>query len=92
MKAICVNRYGGPEALELKNIAAISAPGPEKAVVSMRAAGVNFMDIGQRRGSYPRDLPFVPGVEGSGVVSAVGEGLGNVKISDRVASSGQSGA
>jgi NADPH2:quinone reductase len=92
MKAIYVDRYGGPEVLELSNIAPISAPGPGKAVVSMRAAGVNFMDIGQRRGFYPRDLPFVPGVEGAGIVTAVGEGVGNVKISDRVAFSGQSGA
>ena len=58
----------------------------------MRAVGVNFMDIGQRRGFYPRDLPFILGVEGAGVVSAVGEGVGNVHVSDHVAFSGQPGA
>jgi NADPH:quinone reductase len=92
MKAICVARNGGPEVLELKDVAAVGVPGAGRVVVRVCAAGVNFMDIGQRRGFYPRDLPFVPGAEGAGVVSAVGEGVTNVKVSDRVAFSGQSGA
>jgi NADPH2:quinone reductase len=50
------------------------------------------MDIAQRRGDYPREAPFVPGVEGAGVVTAVGDEVGGVKVSDRVAFSGQPGA
>jgi NADPH:quinone reductase len=92
MKAICVDRNGGPEVLELKEVQAAPSPAAGHIVVNVCAAGVNFMDIGQRRGVYPRELPFIPGVEGAGVVSAVGEGVTNVKVSDRVAFSGQSGA
>lgn len=92
MKAICVDRNGGPEVLELKEVEASPPPEAGRVVVKVCAAGVNFMDIGQRRGFYPRELPFIPGVEGAGVVSAVGEGVTNVTVSDRVAFSGQSGA
>ena len=92
MKAICVDRNGGPEVLTFKDVPALGSPGPGRVVVKVCAAGVNFMDIGQRRGVYPRELPFIPGVEGAGIVSDVGEGVTNVKVSDRVAFSGQSGA
>jgi len=56
------------------------------------AAGVNFMDVGQRRGSYPRQVPFTLGAEGAGVVESVGEGVTEVKPSDRVAFTGIPGA
>ncbi len=92
MKSIRVERHGGPEVLELTEVAPIGEPGPGQAVVSIRAAGVNFMDITQRRGDYPRDVPLTPGVEGAGIVSAVGADVHNVRVSDRVAFSGQPGA
>jgi NADPH2:quinone reductase len=92
MKAICVDRNGGPEVLEMREVAGVGAPERGHVVVRVCAAGVNFMDIGQRQGSYPRNLPFIPGAEGAGVVAAVGEGVTKVKISDRVAFSGQPGA
>ena len=92
MKAIQVERTGGPEVLELEDIAPIEEPGPGQAVVRVVAAGVNFMDIGQRRGSYPRQVPFTPGSEGAGVVESVGEGVIEVKPGDRVAFSGVPGA
>jgi NADPH2:quinone reductase len=92
MKAIQVEQTGGPEVLELEDIAPIEEPGPGQAVVRVVAAGVNFMDIGQRRGSYPRQVPFTPGSEGAGVVESVGEGVIEVKPRDRVAFSGVPGA
>lgn len=92
MKAIRVERHGGPEVLELVDVAPLEAPGPGQAVVSVVAAGVNFLDVGQRRGTYPRPVPFTPGVEGAGVVESVGEGVRSVKPSDRVAFTGMPGA
>lgn len=92
MKAIRVEEYGGPEVLRLEDIAPIEEPGPGQAVVRVVAAGVNFMDVAQRRGNYPREVPFTPGVEGAGVVESVGDGVTNVKPSDRVAFSGIPGA
>ncbi|PYU23420.1 MAG: NADPH:quinone reductase [Acidobacteria bacterium] len=92
MKAIRVERIGGPEVLKLEDIAPIEEPGPGQAVVRVVAAGVNFMDVGQRRGSYPREVPFTPGAEGAGVVESVGKGVANLKPSDRVAFTGLPGA
>ena len=92
MKAIRVEKHGGPEVLKLLDVASPEAPGPGQAVVRVVAAGVNFLDVGQRRGTYPRQLPFILGVEGAGVVESVGEGVGNVKPSDRVAFTGLPGA
>src|SRR5271157_3158104 len=92
MKAIRVEKQGGPEVLKLLDIAPIEAPGPGQAVVRVVAAGVNFLDVGQRRGTYPRQVPFTLGVEGAGVVESVGEGVRNVKPSDRVAFTGLPGA
>ena len=92
MKAIRVEQIGGPEVLQLEDIAPIEEPGPGQAVVRVVAAGVNFMDVGQRRGTYPREVPFTPGAEGAGVVESVGEGVKNVKPGDRVAFTGLPGA
>jgi NADPH:quinone reductase len=92
MRAIRVEKQGGPEVLKLLDIAPIGAPGPGQAVVRIVAAGVNFVDVGQRRGSYPRQVPFTPGLEGAGVVESVGEGVRSVQPSDRVAFTGLPGA
>ena len=84
MRAVVVERTGGPEALQVKEIDAPS-PGPGQLLVDVTAAGVNFIDAYQRTGAYPRELPFVAGSEGAGVVSAVGEGVSDVAVGDRVA-------
>lgn len=83
MKAIVVERTGGPEQLQLAEPSA-PRPGPGELLVDVTAAGVNFFDIYQREGRYPRPLPYVPGTEGAGRVSAVGNGV-NVAVGDRVA-------
>jgi len=92
MKAIRVEEHGGPEVLKLLDVAPIEAPGPGQAVVRVAAAGVNFLDVGQRRGTYPCQVPFTVGVEGAGVVESIGEGVRNIKPSDRVAFTGIRGA
>ncbi len=92
MKTIQVERTGGPEVLQLEDVAPIEEPGPGQAVVRVVAAGVNFMDVAQRRGSYPRQVPFTPGAEGAGVVESVGEGVTDVKPGDHVAFTGVPGA
>ncbi len=84
MKAIVVRQYGGPEQLEPAEID-IPTLGPGEAVVEVRAAGVNYIDIYHRTGLYPADLPFVPGMEGAGVVTAIGPGVADVAVGDRVA-------
>ncbi|WNG45290.1 quinone oxidoreductase [Archangium minus] len=85
MKAIRVETNGGPEVLTLRSIDLPSEPGPGQVLVRVVVAGVNFMDVGQRRGTSPRVVPFTPGVEGSGVVEAVGEGVTHLEVKDRVA-------
>lgn len=84
MKAIQISQYGGPEVLKIQELE-IGKPMKGQALVRMKAAGVNFIDIYQRRGTYPVALPYVPGLEGSGIVEAVGAGVVNVKPGDHVA-------
>lgn len=84
MKAIQVDQYGGADVLRLQEVP-IGKPGKGKALIRIAAAGVNFIDIYQRRGTYPLPLPYIPGLEGSGVVDAIGEGVVNVKPGDRIA-------
>jgi NADPH2:quinone reductase len=90
MKAIRVHEYGAPSVLRLEEIPT-PTPGPGQALMRLMVAGVNFVDIYQRRGGYPVSLPFIPGREGAGVVEAVGEGVTTVKPGDRVAFTGQPG-
>lgn len=84
MNAIRVTHPGGPDALELHQIDR-PRPQPGEAVVKVHAAGVNFIDIYHRTGHYKLPMPFTPGMEGSGVVEAVGEGVTDLKPGQRVA-------
>jgi NADPH:quinone reductase len=84
MKAIQVTQYGSPEVLTIHEVS-ISNPGPGQALVRLEAAGINFIDIYQRRGTYPVPLPYIPGLEGAGVVESVGAGVQHLKPGDRVA-------
>jgi NADPH:quinone reductase len=84
VRAIVVSRTGGPEVLELQE-RPDPEPGAGELLVDVEAAGVNFIDVYQREGRYPMDLPFVAGSEGAGVVRAVGEGVADVRPGDRVA-------
>jgi NADPH2:quinone reductase len=82
--AIVVERHGGPEML-LPRARDPGAPGSGQARVRVEAAGVNFIDVYFRTGAYPSQLPYVPGLEGAGVVEAVGEGVAGLGVGDRVA-------
>ncbi|MGD9682078.1 MAG: quinone oxidoreductase [Candidatus Obscuribacterales bacterium] len=90
-RAIRIEKYGGPEVLELKEIE-LGKPGRGEALVSIRAAGLNYIDIYRRRGDYPVDLPYTPGLEAAGVVEEVGEDVTEVSPGDRVAYTSQPGA
>ena len=83
-KAVVVRATGGPEALELADVEAKS-PGSGELLVDVAAAGVNFIDCYHREGRYPLDLPFGPGLEGTGRVSAVGPDVTGFAVGDRVA-------
>lgn len=83
--AIVIREQGGPEVLRPERVDVPDEVGAGEALVEIAYAGVNFLDIYQREGRYKMDLPYVPGSEGSGRVVAVGEGVTDVKVGDRVA-------
>ena len=84
MKAIQVSQVGGPEALTLVDLP-VPSPKPNEAVVQIKAAGVNFIDVYFREGRYPSPLPFVSGQEAAGIVTDVGSDVKLVQRGDRVA-------
>ncbi len=91
MKAIRVQHTGGPEVMELAEVA-VPQPKAAEAVVKVSAAGVNSIDAQFRDGRLRTPLPFIPGQEGAGVVTAVGPQAKTVKVGDRVAWSGALGS
>ena len=84
MKAIRVDRLGGPDVLEFADVP-VPTPGPGEVLVRQRAAGVNYIDVYFRTGLYKRPLPFIDGQEGAGVVEAVGTGVTEFRPGERVA-------
>jgi NADPH:quinone reductase len=86
-KAIVVKRHGGPEVLEWIDVD-VPAPGPGEVLVRHTAVGLNYIDVYQRTGLYPLDLPFTPGGEAAGVVQEVGQGVTDLIPGDRVAYTG----
>lgn len=84
MRAIQVNVCGGPEQMKLVEREA-RQPGDGEIAVDVAASGVNFIDVYHREGRYPMQLPFVPGLEGAGTVTALGAGVTGLKPGDRVA-------
>ena len=91
MKAIQVSQIGGPEVLTLVELP-VPEPKPNEAVVQIKAAGVNFIDVYFREGRYPAPRPFVVGQEGAGIVIAIGPDVTTVKLRERVAYSGSLGS
>jgi NADPH2:quinone reductase len=88
--AIRVHQTGGPEVLKWEAVD-VGDPGPGEVRLRQEAIGLNYIDVYHRTGLYPQPLPFTPGVEGAGVVEAVGPDVSNVKVGDRVAYSGPIG-
>lgn len=91
MKAIQVQKTGGPEVLTLVDLPA-PKPKVNEAVVKIAASGMNFIDVYFREGRYPAQLPFVDGQEAAGTVVEVGGDVTTVKPGDRVAYTGVIGA
>jgi NADPH2:quinone reductase len=91
MRAIRVHEFGGPEAMRLEELPT-PKPADGQALVRIEAAGVNFIDVYQRTGLYKNPLPYGVGLEGAGVVEAVGGGVTTVRIGDHVAWTGIPGS
>lgn len=91
MKAIVMEKHGGAEELKWQERPLPSIK-PNEALVKLHSIGVNYIDIYHRMGLYPQTLPFTPGMEGAGVVEAVGERVTLVKKGERVAYAGSLGA
>lgn len=89
-QAVLVSETGGPSVLSVADVEP-KAPGPGEVLVSVAAAGVNYIDTYHRSGAYPIPLPFGIGLEGAGAVTAVGEGA-EAAVGDRVAWSGVLGS
>lgn len=83
-KVIMVEQHGGPEVLQLREID-VAPPAAGEIQIRHKAIGLNFIDIYCRTGLYPNPLPHGLGYEASGVVEAIGEGVSNFAIGDRVA-------
>lgn len=88
-RAICIDQHGGPEQLKLVLQVFMGEPGPGEVRIRHHAVGLNFIDVYQRSGLYPMALPLQLGMEASGVVEAVGEGVTHLQAGDRVAYASQ---
>ena len=91
MKAITIERTGGPEVLTPVDVEA-PAPAEGQVLVDVAAAGVNYIDTYHRDGTYPQPLPFRPGLEGAGRVRALGAGVEGFSVGDLVAWKGAPGS
>jgi NADPH:quinone reductase len=83
MKAVRVHEVGGPEVLRYEDVA-VPTPGPGQAVVKIEVIGLNFIDCYFRAGLYKTALPFTPGNEAAGTVTAVGSNVTAVHVGERV--------
>ncbi len=82
--AIKVHATGGPDVLKWESID-VPTPGPQEIRLRHTAVGLNYIDVYFRTGLYPAPLPFTPGLEGAGVVEALGSEVRDLKVGDRVA-------
>ena len=86
--AIQITEYGGPEVMKLVDLS-VGEPGPGELRIRHHACGLNFIDVYQRTGLYSNPLPLTLGMEGAGIVEAVGEGVTHLKPGDRAAYASQ---
>lgn len=86
--AIQITEYGGPEVMKLVDVS-VGEPGPGELRIRHQACGLNFIDVYQRTGLYNNPLPLTLGMEGAGIVEAVGEGVTHLQPGDRAAYASQ---
>jgi NADPH2:quinone reductase len=91
MKAVRIHTPGGPEVMRYED-APEPTPKAGEAVVKVEAAGINYIDVYFRSGQYKAELPLTIGMEAGGTVKAVGSGVADVKVGDKVAYTGVPGA
>jgi NADPH2:quinone reductase len=91
MKAVRVHAPGGPEAMKFEDVPE-PTPKAGEAIVKVDAAGLNFIDVYQRSGLYKLDMPLTLGLEAGGTVTAIGQGVTEVRVGDTVAYTGVPGA
>jgi len=91
MNAIRVHQPGGPEAMRYEEVPDLK-PGRGQVLLDVHAIGVNFIEVYQRTGTYRTPLPFTPGTEAAGLVASLGEGVSELAVGDRVASTSVEGA
>src|SRR5215471_16276918 len=84
VKAVRIRQNGGPEQMELVDVE-VGDPGPGEIRIRHKAVGLNFIDVYQRTGLYQLPMPLTLGMEASGLVEAVGEGVTHLKAGDRAA-------
>ena len=87
MKAVEINKTGGAEVLEIKDIS-LSKPGPEEVTIEQKAIGLNYIDTYHRSGLYPLKLPISLGLEGAGIITDIGENVKNFKVGDKISYAG----
>jgi len=87
-RAIHIEQHGGPEQLKLVTVS-VGEPGPGEIRIRHKAVGLNFIDVYQRSGLYPMNLPAQLGMEAAGVVEAVGPGVTHLQVGDRAAYASQ---
>ncbi|MDP3135748.1 MAG: quinone oxidoreductase [Burkholderiaceae bacterium] len=86
-RAVCIERQGGPEELKIVTLP-VGEPGPGEIRIRHKAVGLNFIDVYQRSGLYPLPMPAFLGMEGAGIVEAVGPGVSHLQAGDRAAYAG----
>lgn len=87
-RAVCINQHGGPEEMKIAEVM-VGEPGPGEIRIRHKACGLNFLDVYQRTGVYQLPMPLQLGMEASGIVEAVGEGVTHLKVGDRAAYASQ---
>lgn len=91
MKAVRIHKFGGPDVMQYEEVPT-PTPGAGQVLVKLAASGLNFIDVYQRTGLYPNDLPYGLGLEGSGTVAAVGSDVSGLREGDPVAYTGVPGS
>ncbi len=87
MKAVEINKTGGPEVLEVKDIS-LEKPGPDQVTIEQKAIGLNYIDTYHRSGLYPLKLPIGIGLEGAGVITDIGENVKDFEVGDKISYAG----